>query len=91
MCKWCINVSSVGTLIPANDFDFDAPSSSDEAVARSVAERRIERWRPSGNRTTTKAVRVAPAIFLASLPVMISISAPELNTISCFLRNTNNS
>jgi hypothetical protein len=35
LCKWCINVSSVRTLIQANDFN--APSSSDGAVARMAA------------------------------------------------------
>lgn len=38
--KWCINVSSVRTLMWANDFD--APcSSGDAAAARSVTERRM--------------------------------------------------
>lgn len=37
--KWCMNVSSVRTLMRANDFD--APCSSGEASARSVTERRL--------------------------------------------------
>jgi hypothetical protein len=51
--KWRINVSSVRTL--TRDADFDAFRSSGDGTARSVAERRIERRRPSGKRTTTKA------------------------------------
>lgn len=51
--KWRINVSSVLTLM--RGADFDAAFSSGDATTRSVAERRIERRRPSGNRTTTYA------------------------------------
>ena len=51
--KWCINVSSIRTLMGANDCE--APCSSCDVDARSVTDRRIERRRPSESRTTTKA------------------------------------
>ncbi|KWV60095.1 hypothetical protein AS026_02150 [Rhizobium altiplani] len=51
--KWCINVSRVRTLM--RGADFDSLRASGEAVTRSVIDRRIERRRPSGNRTTTNA------------------------------------
>lgn len=51
--KWRINVSRVRTLM--RGADFDSLHASGEKVARSVADRRIERRRPSGNRTTTNA------------------------------------
>jgi len=51
--KWRINVSSIRTL--TRDADFDACRSSGHGIARSVAERRIERRLPLSKRTTTKA------------------------------------
>ena len=51
--KWRINVSSVRTLMRA--MAREPSGSADVSLPRSVTERRIERRRPSGNRTTTKA------------------------------------
>lgn len=52
--KWRINVSRVRTL--TRGADSDSLRASNETVTRSVIDRRIERRRPSSNRTTTNAV-----------------------------------
>ena len=47
--KWRINVSRIRTL--TRGAEFDSLFASNEGLTRSVIDRRIERWRPSGSRT----------------------------------------